>query len=318
MEQNIRTWIKQVGRGKTLARDLDTMQAQQALGALLDGRFTQAQAGAFLQALRIKETTVAELVGAARALEERMKPTTLAPGEYPVVVNLAFDTPRKGGVVALLACAMVRRLDLCHPVVVWEPGCLFPETRSIERTLDVLRLDPWLVQGECPMITVSETISGWSGLSGIRAELGFRTILNTLEKVVRPFPGAPVMVGISHGTFFHRLAQVLGELGAARAVVVQGHHGTVDLGLGSEPTPIAIAEHGAPRDLLVHPEGFPEPAILLKTDFDNWPQRIGDHRGSLWTAIRYQAALVLSVARGVPHPEAMQILSTREAQDVDA
>ncbi|MBK8801235.1 MAG: hypothetical protein IPN71_04110 [Fibrobacteres bacterium] len=314
MDQNIRTWIKHVGRGKTLARDLDATQAEQAIGALLDGCFTPAQAGAFLQALRIKETTVDELVGAARALRQRSTPVTFEAGARPVVVNLAFDTPRKAGVVSLLACAYLRRSDLCHPVVVWEPGCLFPQTRSVEQTKDVLRLDPWLAQGECPMFTVSQLVSGWSGLSRLRAELGFRTILNTLEKVVRPLLDAPVLVGISHGTFAHRLPQVLLERGSVRAASVQGHHGTLDLGLGSEPTSVVVLDKDGAREASISSDGFEEPAILLKSDFDRWPERIRDRRGPLWKAIARQAALIHSVACDTSFQESLQILSSKGIQ----
>ncbi|MBK9578159.1 MAG: hypothetical protein IPK50_09755 [Fibrobacterota bacterium] len=316
MDKNIRTWIKHVGRGKTLARDLDATQAEEAIGALLDGHFSPAQAGAFLQALRIKETTVDELVGAAKALRRRANAVTFDAGERPVVVNLAFDTPRKAGVVSLLACAYLRRLDLCQPVIVWEPGCLFPETRSIEQTKDVLRLDPWLAQGECPMFSVSQLIAGWSGLSRLRAELGFRTILNTLEKVVRPLLDAPVLVGISHGTFAHRLPQVLLERGCVRAASVQGHHGTLDLGLGSEPTAMVVADAAGTREESVSSEGFPLPSILLKADFDRWPERIRDRQGPLWMALRRQAALIHSVASDTTFEQAVQILSSREKSHV--
>ncbi|HOX50272.1 MAG TPA: hypothetical protein PKY05_02200 [Fibrobacteria bacterium] len=316
MEQNIRTWIKQVGRGKTLARDLDRSQSEQAIGALLEGRFTPAQAGAFLQALRIKETTVDELVGAAQALSARRVRVDLDPGTDPVVVNLAFDTPRKAGVVSLLAAAHLRRLGLCRPVVVWEPGCLFPDVQAMERTKNVLLSDPWLAAGLCPMLTVSGMVPGWGALAQLRAELGFRTILNTLEKVVRPFDHAPVLVGISHGTFAHRLPQVLRDLGASRAATVQGHHGTLDLGVGEEPTTVVVADSDGVREESVSAEGFPAPSILLKSDFDNWPVRIRDRRDPLWLAIVRQAALIHSVAVGISHRQSLQILSIRETSDV--
>jgi anthranilate phosphoribosyltransferase len=61
----IRAFLKKVGRGKTLSRDLTREEAREAVASLLRGEFTPAQTGAFLQALRIKETSVDELVGAA-------------------------------------------------------------------------------------------------------------------------------------------------------------------------------------------------------------------------------------------------------------
>src|ERR1035437_6268374 len=77
--------VKHVGRGKTLAKDLTSDQAREALERLLGGEFTPSQTGAFLQALRIKETTADELVGAALGGGAVQVPTNLPPESSPLV-----------------------------------------------------------------------------------------------------------------------------------------------------------------------------------------------------------------------------------------
>jgi anthranilate phosphoribosyltransferase len=298
----VQTLVKHVGRGKTLAKDLSIEQAREALERLLGGEFTQSQTGAFLQALRIKETTADELVGAALGVASFQASTTLPAESIPLVVNVAFDTPRKGGVLSILAAAYLRRTGLAHPVVVWEPPSLFLEVGAVEASLEANAADPWLTEGRCPMVAVREMVPAWAGLSAVRAELGFRTILNTLEKVISPFPSAPAVVGISHGNFFHRLAQVLSRLGSVRGVAVQGHHGTCDLNLGEKPTPVATCAGSEVVETAHAPdaENALDASVLLLSRLEAWPDLVRDPGSPLWPSIRAQAAFLLSASQDIP------------------
>ena len=302
----VQALVKQVGRGKTLAKDLSIEEAREALERLLGGEFTPSQTGAFLQALRIKETTADELVGAALGVASFQVPTTLPAESSPLVVNVAFDTPRKGGLLSILAAAYLRRAGLAQPVVVWEPPSLFREVGAVEATLAALEADPWLADGRCPMVAVREMVPAWAGLSAIRSELGFRTILNTLEKVISPLPSAPAMVGISHGNFFHRLAQVLSRLGSVRGVAVQGHHGTCDLNLGEKPTPVATCAASEVVETVHAPGGeyALDASVLLLSRLEAWPDWVRDPESPLWPAIRAQAAFLLMVALDIPPHDA--------------
>jgi anthranilate phosphoribosyltransferase len=304
----VQTLVKHVGRGKTLAKDLSIEQAREALERLLGGEFTQSQTGAFLQAMRIKETTVDELVGAALGVASFQAPTTLPAESIPLVVNVAFDTPRKGGVLSILAAAYLRRTGLAHPVVVWEPPSLFLEVGAVEASLAANAVDSWLAGGICPVVAVRQMIPAWAGLSAIRAELGFRTILNTLEKVISPIPDAPAVVGISHGNFFHRLAEVLSRMGSVRGVAVQGHHGTCDLNLGEKPTPVATCASSEVAETVHAPGGGDalDASVLLLSRLESWPQLVRDPESPLWPAIRAQAAFLLSVALDIPPHDAFE------------
>lgn len=312
----VKTLVKHVGRGKTLARDLSPSQAQEAMGRILRGEFSPAQLGAFLQAMRIKETNVEELVNAALGCEPFRTATGLPPQpaaeRFPLVVNLGFDTARKGGVLSLLSAGLLRRAGLAEPLVVWEPAVNFVENDSLARTLEVLRAHPELSGGECPMVSVQEMIPAWASLRAVRKELGFRSILNTLEKILRPWPTCPVVVGISHDTFSERLCHVLHALGAPRGAVVQGNHGTCDLTLGEKPMettawdgPDVSDRPVSMTDLVDGPDG----SILLVSRQGDWPAQILDGSSPLWRAVRGQAAYLLSVARGIGIPEAARLLA---------
>lgn len=310
----VKSLVKQVGRGKTLARDLSPEQAFEAMGRILRGEFGDAQLGAFLQALRIKETTVDELVAATRGCEPFLVDAGIPqppPERFPLVVNLAFDTPRKGSILSVLGAALLRRSGLAEPLLVWETPNLFPDADPMGRTLDALRSHAWLAEGECPMVEVGRILPTWRDLRRVRAELGFRSILNTLEKLLRPWPDVPVVVGISHDTFSERLCHVLYALGAPRGAVVQGNHGTCDLTLGTKPLETTVWNGGDVRDVAVPMESLlpdPDGSLLLSTAGADWGARLAEPESTLWHAVRAQASYLLSIARDLPLDEAVRLV----------
>ena len=74
MNHEIRTALDLILDG----RDLSAEEMQAAMAVIMDGRASQAETAALLTALRIKGEAVAEIVGAARAMQERATkiPTT--------------------------------------------------------------------------------------------------------------------------------------------------------------------------------------------------------------------------------------------------
>src|SRR6185369_6752364 len=71
-------------------RDLTSDEMASVVGEIMDGKATQAQVGALLAALRMKGETVAEVVGAARAMRARMT-------AVPFVAEAMVDTCGTGG-----------------------------------------------------------------------------------------------------------------------------------------------------------------------------------------------------------------------------
>jgi anthranilate phosphoribosyltransferase len=310
----VKALIKKVGRGKTLAKDLTREEAAEAMERLLRGEFTAAQAGAFLQAMRIKETVVHELVGAAQAAarfrngEFPPQPESL---RNPLVVNLAFDTARKGGVLSLAALAFLKRENLVDSMVVWERATLFQAPGSMERTIAAMESNPSLSNSVPHMVEVRSLCEPWQNLSGLRKELGFRSILNTVEKLLRPWETAPVVVGISHDTFSERLCHVLFALGSPRGAVVRGHHGTCDLGFGEKPTAFNAWNGEDLSESVIEGSVFPwekDASALLMSSLDSWGALLADESSALWGMVRAQASFFHSVATGAALSESVQII----------
>lgn len=290
--------LKAVGRGKTLSRNLSGAEMTTAMEALLSGAFTPTQVGAFLQALRIKETTADEVAGALAACGNLMPVSGPMPERLPLVVNVAFDSKRKPTVLSVLAAHFLARHGLCSPCLVWSPclnaGLADPLAESLahcERTQGL--------QASVPVLSVDDLLPRLATLAGLRRELGFRTILNTLEKLLRPWKEAPVALGIAHDNFLERLALVLHRDGSPHGAIVKGNHGTCDLGLGQEPTQVLRYRGDVLENLEVGASRFPWQAsssVHLIASRDRWAEWLQDRESPLWNAIRCQASFLLWMA----------------------
>lgn len=312
-------FVKKVGRGKTLSQDLTAEEARLAFDLLLDGRFSPTQFGAFLQALRIKELTQAELDALAVTFRDRLPampglaPATGGPevgkgsgaafGTGPgrsLVLNMASDTARKGGLASLIAAAHLRRFGVAAGVVRSAP-VLSGNLASFENTWALARgLDPDLRVVHC-----ADAVPGFAALDTLRGELGFRSCLHTAEKLVNPWPGSPLLLGISHKHYALRMASTMASLGM-RGKVLLGNHGTVDLVLHKETEMVSV-DAGGIREEAVSPADL---GLTLASDiyslgrFQEWGEWLKDPDGPLAQAVHYHLAVFLWAAGAASDPAA--------------
>jgi anthranilate phosphoribosyltransferase len=334
-------FVKKVGRGRTLSQDLSREEAREAFTLLLEGAFTPAQLGAFLQALRIKELTGDELVALAGVFHGRIAAAAPLPGDRRLVLNLASDTARKGGMVSLLAARLLPAFGFGVGIVRSTP-VLSGNRRSFESTLALWPLleSLGLASGEAaaspvpppplpgvsapgpdpaaPSLRVedcSRLIPGLAALDDLRAQLGFRSCLHTVEKLVNPWPGVPMLLGISHRHYALRLAQAMAALGLQGGIVL-GNHGTVDLVLHKETEVFSVDAAGGIREESLSPGDLglapaPEVYSLAKLpEWGAWLAGSGDH--GLRQAVRYQLAFFLWAGGAAPDPRAaLALVGTR-------
>lgn len=277
-------FVKKVGKGKTLSADLTGPEARIAFAQLLEGAFHPVQAGAFLQALRIKELTQEELNALADVFQSRMSPLrplsgagASGPGDRTLVLNLASDTQRKGGLASLLAAHLLRRFGVAVGVVRSAP-VLQKNRASFDGTWDLARLldpsgplfpaaVPTAVPAGVPadaipaisesapapvMADCGDLVAGLAALDDLRSHLGFRSCLHTAEKLVNPWPASPVLLGISHKRYALRMAATLASQGL-RGRILLGNHGTVDLVLHKETEIVTVGADGSIAEESVSP-----------------------------------------------------------------
>lgn len=227
-------FIKAVGRGEKLKRDLTYEEAKEAMTLMLSGQATEAQIGAFLISQRVKGESVAEILGfvdAARACSSLIEPQveglmdlalpydgkvkslqlgpvialTLAAAGQPVVMHGDRDIPTKSGVgpVELLTGLGVT-VDLP------------PET--VKMQLEELGIG---------FLYAPQFAPQWHALTPIRHQFGLRTALNTAEKFLNPANAPLAVSGFFHRNYILRLLE-MGAAIAPQTWIVQGIEGSIE------------------------------------------------------------------------------------------
>ncbi|WP_312121702.1 DNA-binding protein YbiB, partial [Pantoea vagans] len=108
--------IKEVGRGKNHARDIDFNTAVALYGAMLAGEVPDLELGAILIALRIKGEGEAEMRGFYQAMQAQMMQLRAPENRLmPVVIPSYTGARRQGNLTPLLALLLVK---LGFPVLV--------------------------------------------------------------------------------------------------------------------------------------------------------------------------------------------------------
>ncbi|HTE14323.1 MAG TPA: DNA-binding protein YbiB, partial [Burkholderiales bacterium] len=100
--------IKEIGRGKNTARDLNREDARALFAAMLAGEIPDLQLGAVLMALRIKGESLEELAGFLEACEASYPRLTVPPGTVPLVIPAYNGARQLPNLTPLLAHLVAR------------------------------------------------------------------------------------------------------------------------------------------------------------------------------------------------------------------
>ncbi len=226
--------IKEVGRGKNHARDLDEESAYQLYRAMLNDDVPELELGALLIAMRIKGEGETEMAGFYRALQERV--LTLTPPAdqpLPIVIPSYNGARRQGNLTPLLALLLSR---LGFPVVVH--GVSEDETRvTSEAVFQALGVAPVadaqsaqakLAQGEPVFITVDTLCPPLAKQLALRWRLGVRNSAHTLAKLMTPFGEAAALrlASVSHPEYIPRVGKFFSAHGGL-ALLLNGTEGEV-------------------------------------------------------------------------------------------
>jgi len=211
--------------------DLSRDEMATVVGAIMDGIATPAQIAGLLVALRAKGEAVSELVGAATAMRARALPlantdplrsidTCGTGGDGSGTVNIstlaAIVIAACGGVVAKHGnraqsskCGSADVLEALGVAIDVEPAVV---ERSIQRA-------------GIGFLFAPRFHSATRNASGVRRELGIRTIFNLLGPLTNPAAVRHQVVGVFSPSWCEPVASALGALGLRRAAVVHGDGG---------------------------------------------------------------------------------------------
>jgi len=229
----LRDLLRILGSHRRDGRNLTRQEAYRAFELIFQGGQSEIQIGAFLIALRWKGVSVEEITAFAQAARDLAR---LPCRDMPDLVCVCpphdgLDThpPLEvaAGLIAAAAGARVLVLtDRCVPPKRGLTAASVLEGLGLGMTWDPSEAEDWVAKTRFAVVSCSGMLPAMMGLRRVRGEIGVRTPLATVEKLIAP-PGAALVVGAQAGPVLGVAMEVVQALGHPRAVVLQGPQGGV-------------------------------------------------------------------------------------------
>ena len=216
-------------------RPLEQSQAQEAFGAMLDGRPSEDEIAEFLIGLSDRGETAAEIAGAASAMRERMIPVE-APGSAIDVCGTGGDGHHSLNVSTAVALVVAA----CGVPVAKHGNRAASSKAGAADTLEALGLDMEAAArtaemtlreiGICFLFAQSHH-PAMARIHPIRKKLGRRTIFNLMGPLANPARVQNQLVGIARPAYVPIYAEALARLGTGHSMIVSGDEGLDELSL---------------------------------------------------------------------------------------
>ncbi|POP45988.1 DNA-binding protein YbiB [Superficieibacter electus] len=226
--------IKEVGRGKNHARDLDLDTARELYTRMLNGEVDDLEMGGILIALRIKGEGEAEMLGFYQAMQQqvmRLTPPVAKP--MPIVIP-SYNGARKQANLTPLLAILLHKFGF--PVLVHgvseDPGRVLTETifalLGIEATHHAGQAQAKLDGSQPVYLPVSAFCPPLEKQLALRWRMGVRNSAHTLAKLATPFAedAALRLSSVSHPEYLSKVANFFTGI-SGRALLMHGTEGEV-------------------------------------------------------------------------------------------
>lgn len=235
--------IDQVAGGADLSAD----EAARVLAEIVEGNASEAQAAAFLVALRTKGETVGEIAGLAATLRERAVRVDAGDG--------LVDTAGTGGgrptfnvsttaafIAAGAGCRVAKHgnrsaTSQCGSADVLEAlgGRIDVEVEVVERCIREIGFGFMFAPLHHP---------AFKHIVPVRRELGVRTVFNFLGPLTNPAGARRQVIGVSDPGKLETMAAALGQLGTERALVVSSADGLDEFSVSGATRVVELRDGG--------------------------------------------------------------------------
>ncbi len=308
--------IKEVGRGKNHARDIDRETARELYRSMLAGEVPELELGGLLIALRIKGEGEEEMLGFYEAMQERMMRLTPPAGRPQPIVIPSYNGARRQANLTPLLALLLSKLGL--PVVVH--GVSNDATRvtseavfaalHIAAATDAQTAQQQIDKGELVFLTVNTLCAPLATQLDLRWRMGVRNSAHTLAKLATPFGAEEALrlSSVSHPEYIPRVAKFFSAIGGT-ALLMNGTEGEVYASPQRCPA-INLITPQQPQPLLLQPredepaaEGEELPSAKDAEVTAGWIQRVLNKDLPVPQALRLQIACCLVAVRQVAHVE---------------
>lgn len=225
--------IKEIGRGKNAARDLNRDDAHALFAAMLAGDVPDLQLGAVLMALRIKGESLQELAGFLEACEASYTHLTVPAGTVPLVIpayNGARQLPNLTPLLALLAAR--EGVPVLVQGVTADAGRVTTyevlAAMGISAARSIAEAQAQLSERRFAFISLDVLAPSLARVLALRRTMGVRSSGHTLAKMLQPFSTPAVrLVSVTHPEYVVRMREFFTHHGtnAANALLLRGAEG---------------------------------------------------------------------------------------------
>lgn len=263
--------LAKVIKGENLSRE----EASRVMNLILSGEATSAQTASFLTALRIKSETLDEIIGCAQVLGQKAEHIRPKKGNYIDFVGTGGDSTNTFNISTTSAF-----VTAAAGIPVAKHGNRAVSSKSgsadvLEKLGINIMMSPEKVESSVDEIGIgfmfAQTFNkSMKFVSGIRTELGIRTIFNILGPLSNPSGAKAQVIGVFSGALTEPYAQAMRVLGVERALVVHGLDGMDEITTTSD-TIVSEIKGGHIINYNLDPEkyGFEKPMIEQLTGGDS-------------------------------------------------
>lgn len=214
---------------------LQAHEAEEVMNQIMSGEATEAQIGAYLMALRMKGETQSEITGSARAMRDN---AIRVPTRYNgALLDTCGTGGDKSGTFNISTAVAFVAAGAGVPVAKHGNRAATSQCGSADVLAELgvnLDLTPEQVGESVDELGIGFLFApklhpAMKNAIGPRREVGVRTIFNILGPLTNPAGATRQLMGVFAADLTDMLAHVLGDLGAASAMVVSGYGGLDEL-----------------------------------------------------------------------------------------
>lgn len=231
LEHPFAQYVRILGKGKTGSRSLDAVEAEAAMTMILSGEVEDAQIGAFLMLLRVKEESHQELAGFVRAVRQQIKaPAVRADLDWASYAGKRRQLPWY--LLAALALADSGTRVFMHGAAGHTPERIYSE--QVLSALGEAPAHDWasvssqLDRANFAFMPLSAMCPPLQKLMDLRQLFGLRSPVHTLSRLLNPLSCQYSMQSIFHPAYGDSHQQAAALLGQPHAAVFKGEAGEAE------------------------------------------------------------------------------------------
>jgi anthranilate phosphoribosyltransferase len=278
-------YIKAVGTGIKHNCDLNLQQMEDATTLMLNKMAYPEQISAFLLGWRIKPETIEEFQGVVKSFDNFIKRVKI---DNSIELGYPYDGKKNNPYLFSLMAKFIKKYNL-NIVVTGDDLVPAKDGITVKNIVSQIK-----ISSNLHYFNRADIFKELSNLTQLRNNLGIRTGLNTVERLINPAKSDYAFIGVFHKPFMEKYAQIFGNR-YKKLVIVKGNEGTAEI---FSKCQYWIVENGKITEHKIDPKDFginytkSWDRITLEQSLEN----ITNPSDELLKIVKLNAALILFVS----------------------